>query len=419
MNIFARIKNMVTPNWTRPELLGGASVLTTSGQYVSVETAKKISTYFRCLNTITDDLSIIPFQQIIKKTPIDIVRVQPDSLNWNYPYSMEICANPYQNPFVVMRRFWRDLLETGDNYLWTPFGTRYLYTLNPNETNYDFRRDGSLWFVTSDNNGKEQVIPAVEVVHLSINPINAFKGRGILAYARDTLGTRQAGNVTRSSMFKRGLMPSAIAEFEGDMSAAARQKVRDSYWEAVSGADQAGGVVVLDGKVRKFSLAEIKPADAQFLESIDATDADIANFFSFPLHKLNLGKQSYESNDQQDDEYLRSTLDPYLVQMEKEARIKWIARRDQVISYWKYNRDAFLRMDSKTRADYLKSKILSGQYTPNQALEIDDLPGYLGGNVHYIPSNMAVIHEDGTIESLSKSTGQQDGNQEDGSQNGL
>ena len=39
---------------------------------------------------------------------------------------------------------------------------------------------------------------------------------------------------------------------------------------------------------------------------IAATDADIANFFNFPLHKLNMGKQSYESNEQQELNYIRT-----------------------------------------------------------------------------------------------------------------
>ena len=415
MIISKAIKNMVIPTWTRPELVnGGISIMTMAGQSITAEGAKRIATYFRCLNTITDDLSMIPFQQYISRAPGDIQRVTPDPFRWNIAYSVETRPNLYQTPFLLRKRFWNDLLTTGDGYLWTPPGSRFIYGLNSNLTIAEYRDDGSLWFVTTKNDSEKLTLPAVEVKHLIINPVSVFKGRGILEYARETLGTRQAGNVTKSSMFKRGLMPSAVAEFDGEMNALARQKVRDSYWEAVSGADQAGGVVVLDGKVKKFSLAEIKPADAQFLESIQATDADIANFFAFPLYKLNQGKQSYESNEQQDEDYLRSTLDPYLVQDEQASNINWLSLQEQGYSYWKYNRDAFLRMNSKARAAYLKDKIMSGQYSPNMALAVDDLPSYKGGDNRYIPSNMAIIREDGTVEAISKpdpNTKQEDGSQ--------
>lgn len=405
MNLFTLFKNMVKPTWTRPELLGGGvSIQTNSGQYVSVESAKRISTYFRCLNTITDDLSVIPLQQFIKRSSTDIQRVLPDGFWWNMAYSVEVRPNPYQTPLQLKKKFWTYLLETGDSYLWTPAGTRQLYTLNANLTTVEPDDKGNYWYVTRMNDGINKKLPPAEVLHLLINPKSDFSGRGIIEYARDTIGIRQAGNATRASMFKRGLMPSGIAEFDGTLNKEARQRVRDAYWEAVSGADQAGGVVVLDGDVKKFTLAEIKPIDAQFLESINATDADIANFFSFPLYKLNQGKQSYESNDQQDEDYLRSTLDTYLVQMEQAARINWLTVQEQTNSYWKFNREAFLRMNSKARSAYLKEKILSAQYTPNQALAVDDLPGYAGGDVHFVPSNMAVIHEDGKIEAISQAT---------------
>jgi len=410
------ILNMVVPDWTTPELVGGgSSAMTLSGQRVTEAGAMRISTYYRCLNLITDDLSMVPFQSFHKQSAEDIQRIIPDPLSWNMPYSVEIRPNPYQVPIQLRKQFWKSVIVHGNGYQWNPAGTRYLYNLLPFCTEAVMRDDGSVWYVTALSGGKVKEIPAIEVKNVLINPKTVFKGSGVLEHARETLGTRQAGNTTKASMFKRGLMPSAIAEFEGDMNKESRQKVRDSYWEAVSGADAAGGVVVLDGKVRKFTLAEIKPADAQFLESVEATDNDIANFFAMPSYKLNMGKQSYQSNDQQDEDYMRSTLDPYLVQDEQASNVSWVPRFDQGKTYWKYNRDAFLRMNSKARAAYLKDKIFSGQYTPNQALAVDDLPGYPEGNVRYVPSNMAVI-KDGTVTAISKDTSPQQSNQ-DGSNN--
>ncbi len=398
------IRNFSNPSWTRPELLGGGgvSISTLSGQSVSPESAMRIATYYRCLNLITDDLSMIPLQQYIKRSSEDIRRVEPDVFRRNMAYAVEVQPNPYQVPFLFRKQFWKNVIIYGDGFQWMPAGTKELYLLDPAITMVDFLKDGSVWWITKDNIGRDKVLPDVEVKHVHINPINPFKGRGVIAYARETLGTRQAGSTTKAGIFKKGLMPSAIAEFDGEMNGEARQKVRDAYWEAARGADGSGGVIVLDGKVKKFTLAEIKPVDAQFLESIQAEDVDIANFFAMPLYKLNQGKQSYESNDQQDEDYMKSTLDPFLVQDEQACKIKWLTRLEQVNNYWRYNRDAFLRMNAKARAEYLKSKILSGQYTPNQALAIDDLPGYPGGNLHFIPSNMAVINDDGTVEAISK-----------------
>jgi len=51
------------------------------------------------------------------------------------------------------------------------------------------------------------------------------------------------------------------------------------------------------------------------LESMEFTDGDIANFFKYPDNKLNMGKQSYESNAAARRDYiLKSCIDPYIGQ---------------------------------------------------------------------------------------------------------
>lgn len=401
INALRQIKNLVTPSWTRPELALGYSLPTITGQTVTPEKSKQIATAYRCANIISDDLAIIPLQQYISRKAGEIQRVFPDPIRRNMAYTVEIQPNPYQVPFILRKTAILWLLFWGDCYIWSPPGANQLYVLNSSVTTVEIRRDGSLWYRTVLADNTSENIPGIEVLHLMINSTDGLRGKSVIAYARETLGRRMGGAETQSMIYKKGLMPGAIATVESNLNKEAREKIRQSYWEAASGSSESGGVVVVDNTISKFELVQIKPVDAQFLESIQATDVEIANFFGLPLYKLNQGKQSYESNEQQDQDYLRSTLDPYLVQWEQAAKIHWLNAYEQSFSYWKFNRDAFLRMNSKARATYLKDKILSGQYTPNQALAVDDQPAYVGGDVHYIPSNMAVINTDGEIKAIS------------------
>jgi HK97 family phage portal protein len=156
---------------------------------------------------------------------------------------------------------------------------------------------------------------------------------------------------------------------------------------------------VFDDKVSKFESITLKPTDAQFLETINATDAEIANFFGVPLYKLNQGKQSYDSNAQQDLDYLKSTLNPYLVQWEQAARLKWLSYPEQALTYFRFIRESLLQTDAKTRAEYLEKMILSGQMSPNEARRINDMSAYDGGDSYYIPANTGQILPDGSIKS--------------------
>jgi HK97 family phage portal protein len=195
-----------------------------------------------------------------------------------------------------------------------------------------------------------------------------------------------------------GLNPGAAIWVNGDLNREAREAVRRAYLDAVTGSGNAGGAAVFDSKIAKFEKISMSPADAQFLEGISATDADIANFFNFPLHKLNMGKQSYESNEQQDLNYSQSCLNPYCVQIEQAGGLKWIAEADQPFQYLRFNRDSILQTNAKTRSEVIKNRIMAGVMTPNQALQIEDMNGYVGGDAHYFPANMGRILEDGSIE---------------------
>ena len=187
----------------------------------------------------------------------------------------------------------------------------------------------------------------------------------------------------------------AVMKMAGKLSDEAKRKVKLEYQAVMAGERNAGGLAVLDELVEKFDVLTIKPVDAQFLETLNATDAQIANFFGIPLYKINAGKQSYESNEQQNMDYLRTTLNPYLVQTEQGARLKWLTEKEQGDTYFRFNRDSLLQTDAKTRTEVLEKMVFMGAFTPNQVLQIVDQSPYDGGDVHYVPANMRTVEESG------------------------
>lgn len=410
MIISQAIRNLVKPNWTRPELLEGFVYTTASGQSVSPETAKAISTVYRCANIISNDVAKMPLQQYVSRGG-DSQRVRPDAFRRNMAYLVEVQPNRWQVPLVFRKTAMLWLLFWGNAYIWMPPGSRReMYVLPSNCTEPYVSNDGQVRYRLGLD-GSIDDIPAVEVMHLMINSTDGLSGKGVLTYARETVGRRQGANEAMNKLYAQGLMPGAMAHFEGDLSKEARAKVQSAYSEAVSGSNNAGRLLVLDGKVQKFEVIPISANDMQFLQSIAATDAELANFFELPLYKLNMGKEAYNSNEQQNLDYLATTLDPYLVQWEQAAALRWLTAEEQAYSYWRFNRDSLLRTDAKTRNENLKTKVLSGQMEINEARQVEDLPRLAGGDVLLIPSNMAVMGRDGAIRVLAKETtgGQKDG----------
>ena len=186
-------------------------------------------------------------------------------------------------------------------------------------------------------------------------------------------------------------MPAAYIQVAGELNKEARNKVRLEYEETMSGTDNAYRLAVFDALISKFEPVNIQLKDAQFLESIDANDRDICNFFGLSEHMLNRGKEAYNSNEQKYIEYLQGTLDSFLVAWEEAARIRWLPSSEQGNTYFRFVRESLLRMDTKTRGEAMAQRIQNGMLTPNEAREKDDMSAYPDGDQYYMAGNILPI----------------------------
>lgn len=389
-----RIVNSDSVSLTSPPawLLEWFGEKTASGQIVTPENARKISTAYRCGNIISDDVAKMPLQSFERRGN-QVIQAAPDARTRNLAYLLEVSPNRYQwTPFLFKKAVMQWLLYWGNAYIWMPPGwPRQMFLLPASVTEPVFDSQGELRFKTKMAN-QTVYLPMVEVLHLLINPDQTgFVGRSVITFARETLGRQMGAHETQAKFYDHGLNPGGIIWMDGELNKDARKKVRDAYTESMSGSENAYNLAVFDSKVTKFEPVTMKPVDMQFLQGIESTDLEIANFFGLPLHKLNMGKQAYNSNEQQNLDYLSTTLDPYLVQWEQAARLKWMTEAEQGSKYCRFNRDSLLRTDAKTRADYLRTKIESGQLTPNEARAIEDLSGYAGGDRYYMPGNIMPV----------------------------
>jgi HK97 family phage portal protein len=386
------------PNLTDQELVDILRIETGAGEVVSSETARKVATAYRCGNIISDDVAKMPLQ-MIRRAGGRIEQVTPDPFTVNVPYLLEISPNMWGwTPFIFKKAVVQWLLYWGNALIWRPLvWPPQLLILPADRTEAMLDQAGNLWYRHRFSNGEQKDIPSVEVLHLMINPDKTgFWGRSILQYAKDTIGRQLAAMKTQGKFFTQGLNPAGYITYAGQLDREGREKVREAYGEAIGGTENAYRLAVFDSKVTKFEPITMKPNDAQFLESIQANDHDIATFFGLPEYKLNMGKQAYSSNEQNNIDYLTTTLDPILVQWEQGARIKWVPVADQADIVFRFIRESLLRTDAKTRAELNEVKIRSGQMTPNEAREKDDVGPYPEGDRFYMTSNYAAISADGS-----------------------
>jgi len=367
---------------------GRGGAMTASKQVVNAETAKTIATAYRCKNILGDDVAKMPFQ-MFQRNGKNVDHVAPDALLRNMAYLLEVQPNRWMTPFIFKKTVMEWLLFWGNAYIWQPM-QRYgeLFVLPSVTTFPKLDKQGNVYYEVNFPNGKKDNLPSVEVTHLMINSTNGRNGRSVLEYARETFGRQMATKETQSKVNGNGMKAAAYIQIDATLDKDGRNKVRDAYKESL---EDPGGLAVFDNKVGKFETIQMKMTDAQFIEGMQLTDVDILNFFGVPAYKLNMGKEAYNSNAQQDLDYLKSTLDPYLVQWEQAARLKWLSEADQKDTYFKFIRESLLRTDAKTRAELHEIKIRSGQMSPNEAREVEDQSGYALGDDFYMTSNYQKI----------------------------
>jgi HK97 family phage portal protein len=381
----------------RPDYPSPYGAPTVAGERVTVDSSLSIATAYRAKNIIGDDVAKMPFQQI-RKAGRNVDQVAPDAKLYNMAYLLQVSPNQWGwTPFNFKKAIIEWELFYGNAYIWKPpVWPPQLLILPANKTMPVFDVEGNLWYKHTFTNNRIEYIPAVEILHLLINPDQTgFVGRGVITFARETFGKQLAARKTQSQFYGQGLNPAAYIQVNATLDKEGRDRYRDAYGEAIGGSNNAYKLAVFDNKITKFEPITMTPKDAEFLGSIEATDVDIANFFGMPLHMLNRGKEAYNSNEQKYIEYLQGTLDSYLVAWEEGARIRWLSQEEQGDTYFKFNRSALLRMTTRERAETNEVRIRSGQMTPNEAREKDDVSAYEAGDEFYMTSNYAPIQKGG------------------------
>lgn len=392
-SLLARMPPGLSPIYQYGDIWGGWG--SSAGKIVTVETAKNVATAYRCINVLSDDVAKIPLYTYNQPKRFQIDRIMPDAKTQNIAWLLEIRPNRYLTPFIFKKIIMEWLIGWGNAFIWAPpaFGgfRREMFVLRGDSTLPYYDDSGNLWYRTVFNNGEISYLPDVEVLPLMINSLDGIYGRSVIEFARESIGRQLGAYETQGKMYKQGLNPAGILWANGELNKDARNVMRSEFEKHMAGSHNAFRLAVMDSKVQKFEPITMRPIDIQFLQGIAATDVEICNFFGVPLNKVNMGKQSYNSNEQNNLDYLGGTLDPYLVQIEQGARVKWLPEDQQDTTYFKFYRKALLQIDATARADVNQKNISWGVTNPNEAREDEDLSGYPEGEKFWMSRNYSPV----------------------------
>lgn len=368
-----------------------------SGGYHGGEQAKRLSAVYRAIDLRAGDMSIMP-AFVMNATTKERV---------NDPILELLNGRPNEAMPASMRKYMLEasVLTGGNSYDWIirRNGAPVELIPLPNEL-VTLRMDKHMvpWYdVQNPMTGEVFTLPNEDVCHYRGMTRNGYTGVSVLEYAQLTIRTGLAGAEYQANFYESGGQPSGVLTVEGDMSGyvldkngnatetTIKDKIRQEWENTHRGPDKAARIAVLDYGMKYQPLA-ISQKDSQFVEQTEVTVFDIARYFGVAPHMLGVGKQSYDSNEQQELVYLRG-LQPRVGQLEDEQTYKLLMPSARAAGLQiRYNMMSVLRTNSASRADYYRKLWEIGVYSVNDIRALEDMPDVEGGDEHnaslnYVP----------------------------------
>lgn len=221
---------------------------------------------------------------------------------------------------------------------------------------------------------------ADKIIHFKGVSIDGVKGMGPIEMAAENIGLGMAAEKFGGKYFKQNGVLRAVIEAPMPIDDKAFTTMKKRWNE-----NPDHSTPFLDRGMTYKELG-IAPNAAQFLETRLFQVQEIARFFNIPPVFLQDHTHSTFSNmEQQDLALAKYTIRPILKRDENELESKLLGDEWPEVSI-KWNLDAMLRADVKTRAEYYGKMIQHKVLNPNEARGLEDLNPYVGGEVYENPN---------------------------------
>lgn len=257
---------------------------------------------------------------------------------------------------------------------------------------FPVRANGQLWYVYQPPSGEMRKIPPEDIIHLRGLSFDGLVGYNVVAKARESLGLGMAFDTFGSVLFRNGAIPGVVIVHPGRLTPQAKRNLRESWGKMHAGLENHHKTAVLEEGMQAKTLG-MSAKDAQLLDERRFHKEEIALWFGIPPHKLGCNiTTSYGSLEQENQDYLDTAIDPWLVNWEEELESKLLAERQKQNDTHciEFHRKSLIRANMTERANYYNTGLQGGWLNRD---EIREEEGYNPipdgkGSEFLVPLNM-------------------------------
>jgi HK97 family phage portal protein len=320
--------------------------------------------------------------------------------------------NPEMTSFVFRETMMNHLLLTGNAYAQIIRNARgevvALYPLMPDRVTVDRDSQGRLYYryyKCSDEApevGKAKqadiVFAPADILHVLGLGYDGLVGYSPIAMAKNAVGLAMAAEEYGAKFFANGAAPSGVLEHPGTIKDP--ERIRQSWQSTFGGSSNSNKIAVLEEGL-KYTPIAISPEQAQFLETRKFQINEIARIFRVPPHMLaDLEKSSFSNIEQQSLEFVKYTLDPWVIRWEQAMNKSLLLDSEKRTVFTKFNVDGLLRGDYASRMTGYATARQNGWMSANDIRELENLdriPAELGGDLYLINGAMTKLQDAGAF----------------------
>ena len=387
---------------------------TTAGKTVTERSAMQMTAVYSCVRILAEAVAGLPLH-LYKYTDGGGKEKALDHPLYRLLHDE---PNPEMTSFVFRETLMSHLLIWGNAYaqIIRDGAGRVLglYPLLPDKMEVQRDDKGNIYYVYSRNSDENPTfkeygnikLKAEDVLHIPGLGFDGLIGYSPIAMAKNAVGMTLACEEYGASFFANGANPGGVLEHPGVLKDPS--KVRESWNSVYRGVSNAHKIAVLEEGM-KYQQIGIPPEEAQFLETRKFQINEIARLYRIPPHMVgDLDKSSFSNIEQQSLEFVKYTLDPWVIRWEQSLQRSLLLPGEKGKYFIKLNVDGLLRGDYQSRMNGYAVGRQNGWFSANDIREMENMnpiPDEEGGNLYLINGAMTKLADAGAF--AKTDTGQQ------------
>lgn len=360
---------------------------TVGGSAITPERAMRSTAVFSCCRQISGSVMTCPIE-IYEQVGSDR-KLVPD-----HPL-LPILARA-DDQTITSQQFWetqtQHMLLHGQGYAAIrrkgPYSpeVRSLELLFPDRTSVR-KENGRLIYRTTHDNGVAEAFDQDDILHLPASGWNGTQALSPISRHAKSIGLDLNALEFSSDMFDKGNLNGSYLTFDGVMTDEVAKALKEMLRERAGRGAQHEPLIL--GQGGEWKQAGMTARDAQLVDVMQCTAADIARIFGVPNFMIGLTEKSTSWGtgiEQQSIGYVNYTVNPHLTRFEAELKRKLFSRQPYFVEF---NVQGLLRGDAGSRSEFYQRGLggnqVPGWMTQNEVRQAEGRQPIEGGDDLYRP----------------------------------